>query len=82
MSVGTGCASAGSWHEPRPPCLKPTWPAFCAKNGQPEVPSHPHIPKPFVGHLTSAHDACIGKVFGKDGSQACQSLFIACRMGQ
>ena len=53
-----------------------------AKNGQPEVPSHPHIPKPFVGHLTSAHDACIGKVFGKDGSQACQSLFIACRMGQ
>lgn len=44
-------------------------------------PVRPRLPQPSVGHLTSAHDACVGKVFGKDGSQTGQGLFIACRVG-
>lgn len=56
---------------------------FHAANRQPEtppiLPPPPPPPPPSAGHLTSAHDACVGKVLGKDGSQAGQGLLVACR---
>lgn len=35
----------------------------------------------FVGYYISVYDACVSKVFGKDGGQAGQGFFIVCRVG-
>lgn len=81
MSVGTGRASAGTWHEPQPRVSRP--PDGILSRQEPAGDAIPSpCPKPSGGVLTSAHDACVCEVFGKDGGQAGQGLFVACRMGQ
>lgn len=52
------------------------------ENSLPSMPFHPQSPRPSGGHLTSAYNARVSKVFGKDGSQAGESLFIAYKGGR
>lgn len=85
-SVSPGCLPGQAIPQQVPgmilvPMPYPDLGAICAENGQPGVLPCSHPPKPSVQRLTSAHNACVCKVFGKDGSQTGQGLLVACRVG-